>query len=77
MYHFGRRLSPLIEESPQLSAIAEMQTQAYLVAMNALSLLDPKNAWITLRNPPEASSPVVSLPFLLGESSSLIWYFLE
>lgn len=66
MYQFARRLTPLMEKSPQFSAIAEMQVQAYLVAMNALSLLDPKNSWITLPNPPEASLSVFLFFFFPG-----------
>jgi len=48
MYQFARRLAPLMETTAQFVVLGEMQAQAYLVAMNALSLIDPKSAWISL-----------------------------
>ncbi|GJJ16272.1 hypothetical protein Clacol_010568 [Clathrus columnatus] len=56
MYQFARRLSPFMEGSSQFVVVAEMQAEAYLVAINALSLLDPKNAWIALPIPSEILS---------------------
>lgn len=44
--------------SQQFVVISEMQAHAYLVAMNALSLIDPKNAWISMPIAPEAVSQV-------------------
>lgn len=50
--------------SPQhFVALSEMQAQAYLVAMNALSLIDPKSAWISMTVTPEIVTQVSSFGF--------------
>lgn len=47
MYQHGRRLAE-IALAPQVETqeIATMQARSYLAAINALSLVDYKNAWI-------------------------------
>ncbi|KAF8574446.1 hypothetical protein K439DRAFT_1399027 [Ramaria rubella] len=56
MYQFARRLSSYMTSPEQFIALSEMQAQAYLVAMNALSLIDPKSAWISMPVTPDAVS---------------------
>ncbi|KIJ26033.1 hypothetical protein M422DRAFT_236708 [Sphaerobolus stellatus SS14] len=52
MYQHARRLDPLLDSSPHFVEIANLQLESYLVALNALSLIDPKSAWISLPIPP-------------------------
>jgi len=56
MYQHARRLDPLLESSPHFVEIANLQLESYLVALNALSLIDPKSAWISLPIPPGIQS---------------------
>ncbi|KAF8076014.1 nucleoporin Nup120/160-domain-containing protein [Lyophyllum atratum] len=51
MYQRARRLQNLINDPTSFASLAEEQLEAYLVAINALSLVDQKNAWILLPMP--------------------------
>lgn len=64
MYQYARRLSAYMASPQQFVALSEMQAHAYLVAMNALSLIDHKSAWISMPATPEAISQVHSHEFL-------------
>jgi hypothetical protein len=48
MYQRARKLHDLINDPSTLVTLAEEQLEAYLVAMNALSLLDRKSAWVSM-----------------------------
>lgn len=58
MVQYARRLSSHMKSSQYFVVLSEMQAHAYLVAMNALSLIDPKNAWISMPIAPEVASQV-------------------
>lgn len=47
MYQRARKLHSLIVGNPSLvNSLADEELNAYLTAMNALSLVDSKNAWL-------------------------------
>jgi hypothetical protein len=46
MYQRARKLHHLIGDPTLFFSLVEDQLEAYMVAMNALSLLEKKNAWI-------------------------------
>jgi nuclear pore complex protein Nup160 len=49
MYQRARKLQDLIASDISLSAtLAGQQQEAYMVAINSLSLVDPRNAWFLL-----------------------------
>jgi hypothetical protein len=48
MYQRARKLHNLIGDPNGLFIVAEEQLEAYLVAINALSLVDRKSAWVAL-----------------------------
>ncbi|KAI0363723.1 hypothetical protein BV20DRAFT_957701 [Pilatotrama ljubarskyi] len=48
MYQRARKLAALMGDPAAFLELAELQLEAYLVAMNSLALVDPKNQWITL-----------------------------
>lgn len=49
MYQRARKLGNVISNNPdQFLTLAELQLEAYLVCINALSLIDPKSAWFVL-----------------------------
>ncbi|KNZ75687.1 Nuclear pore complex protein [Termitomyces sp. J132] len=48
MYQRARRLQDLITEPALFASLAEEQLEAYSLAINALSLVDSRNAWILL-----------------------------
>lgn len=54
MYQHARRIAPLVASSAQFTEISELQAESLLVAMNALSLIEPKSAWISLPALPDA-----------------------
>ncbi|KAJ7590746.1 nucleoporin Nup120/160-domain-containing protein [Mycena floridula] len=55
MYQRARRLHDLVLNKPSLmTALAPQELEAYMIAMNSLSLVDPKNAWILLRGSVES-----------------------
>ncbi|KZT41120.1 hypothetical protein SISSUDRAFT_1059684 [Sistotremastrum suecicum HHB10207 ss-3] len=48
MYEHARRLSGFSVESNRLVEIRRQEAEAYLIAINALSLLEPNSAWIVV-----------------------------
>ena len=48
MYQRARKLEALMGDASAFAELAELQLEAYVVAMNALALVDPKSQWITL-----------------------------
>jgi len=54
MYQRARKLATLATEPSNFVPMAELQIEAYLAAVNALSLVDQKVAWIAI---PLAAEP--------------------
>lgn len=54
MYQRARKIQDLIHDPQMFSSLVEEQLEAYSVAVNALSLVDPQNAWILLPITPES-----------------------
>ena len=48
MYQRARKLAALMGDPATFIELAELQLEAYVVAMNSLALVDVKNQWITL-----------------------------
>ena len=48
MYQRARKLAVLMGDASAFAELAELQLEAYVVAMNSLALVDPKSQWITL-----------------------------
>jgi hypothetical protein len=48
MYQRARKLATLASEPSNFVPMAELQIEAYLAAVNALSLVDQKVAWIAI-----------------------------
>ncbi|KAI8984997.1 nucleoporin Nup120/160-domain-containing protein [Trametes punicea] len=48
MYQRARKLATLMGDPATFFEFAELQLEAYVVAMNSLALVDPKNQWIML-----------------------------
>ncbi|KAL7282041.1 hypothetical protein ACG7TL_003508 [Trametes sanguinea] len=48
MYQRARKLASLMGDPATFFELAELQLEAYVVAMNSLSLVDSKNQWVTL-----------------------------
>lgn len=48
MYQRARKLATLAAEPSNFVPMAELQMEAYLGAVNALSLVDQKVAWIVI-----------------------------
>ncbi|KAG6919322.1 hypothetical protein DXG01_007455 [Tephrocybe rancida] len=51
MYQRAIRLQDLITDPTSFASLAEMQLEAYSLAINSLSLIDLKNAWVLLPLP--------------------------
>ncbi|KAG6866010.1 hypothetical protein C0991_009682 [Blastosporella zonata] len=51
MYQRARKIQDLIRDSTSFAALAEEQLEAYNIAINSLSLVDSKNAWVLLPVP--------------------------
>lgn len=58
MYQRARKLASLIDDRSQFINLVELQLEAYVVAMNALSLIESKNAWIVMPVTGEAEHEV-------------------
>lgn len=59
MYQRARKLGNAISNNPvQFLDLAELQLEAYLVSINALSLIDPKSAWFVLPISAESGNEV-------------------
>jgi hypothetical protein len=48
MYQRAQKIHQLITTAALFAELAEDELEAYLIAINALSLLDAKDAWIVL-----------------------------
>ncbi|TCD70458.1 hypothetical protein EIP91_003219 [Steccherinum ochraceum] len=48
MYQRAKKLAALTQDPAEFHSLADLQMDAYGVSMNALSLVDPKNAWFVL-----------------------------
>ena len=48
MYQRARKLAAIMSDASAFAELAELQLEAYVVAMNSLALVDPKSQWITL-----------------------------
>ena len=48
MYQRARKLEALMGDASAFAELADLQLEAYAVAMNALALVDSKSQWITL-----------------------------
>lgn len=48
MYQRARKFSAAMGDAAAFVELAELQLEAYVVAMNALALVDPRSQWITL-----------------------------
>jgi nuclear pore complex protein Nup160 len=48
MYQRARKLQDLINDAVSFASLAEDQLEGYNIAINALSLVDQKNAWVLL-----------------------------
>ncbi|KAG5654657.1 hypothetical protein H0H81_009905 [Sphagnurus paluster] len=51
MYQRARKLHDLINDATSFASLAEEQLEGYSIAINALSLVDQKNAWVLLPMP--------------------------
>jgi hypothetical protein len=54
MYQRARKLQENTAHSPDVITLMEEQLEAYLLAINSLSLLGTKCAWIVIQIPPNA-----------------------
>lgn len=61
MYQRARKLGTLAAEPSNFVPMAELQIEAYLGAVNALSLVDQKVAWIAIPLAAESDHLVCSL----------------
>lgn len=67
MYQHGRRLAEIPCRPSDFGELATLQARAYLGAVNALSLVNPENAWVVLPVTPESVSNVsIGLSVLLN-----------
>ena len=48
MYQRARKLEALMVDASAFAELADLQLEAYVVAMNALALVDSKSQWVTL-----------------------------
>lgn len=59
MYQRARKFAVLRSNSPEhFLSLGELQLEAYIVSINALSLIDPKSAWIVLPSTPDTANEV-------------------
>ncbi|EIN10816.1 hypothetical protein PUNSTDRAFT_65808 [Punctularia strigosozonata HHB-11173 SS5] len=69
MFQRARKLSDALATDSDFMTLSELQLEAYGVAMNSLSLLDEKDAWITLSVPSKIGSERRRLSKYFPESS--------
>ena len=48
MYQRARKLGALTGDPTDFHALADLQLEAYVVSINALSLVEPKSAWFSM-----------------------------
>jgi nuclear pore complex protein Nup160 len=58
MYQRARKLQDLINDAVSFASLAEQQLEAYNIAINSLSLVDQKNAWVLLPIPADTTHEV-------------------
>jgi hypothetical protein len=59
MYQRARKLQEARVEMSQLLEMADMQREALVTALNAMALLDEKNAWFVLPSAPSTSQVTI------------------
>lgn len=59
MYQRGRKLAAIQASRKDMLELAVMQREAYVVALNALSLLDAKSAWFVLSSVSSTTQDIV------------------
>jgi nuclear pore complex protein Nup160 len=62
MYQRARKLQDLISDPISFASLAEDQLEAYNIAINSLSLVDQKNAWVLLPISTDTSHEVCFVP---------------
>ncbi|KZT55332.1 hypothetical protein CALCODRAFT_484882 [Calocera cornea HHB12733] len=66
MYHHGRRLGALSNAKLDFQSVTVNQAQSYLAAINCLSLVEPRNAWVVStraeRDPTASTSTTHHIP---------------
>ena len=63
MYQRARKLHDLSGDSSLILPLAEEQLEAYLIAINALTLLDRNSAWVVLPIAKDVGTEVSIAPF--------------
>lgn len=58
MLHQSRRIGEMSGRGGSLKDIATFQCQSYLAAINALSLVEPRHAWVAVYNEEETREKV-------------------
>ena len=66
MYQRAKKLATLSAEPENFVSMAELRIEAYLGAVNALSLVDQKVAWIAIPLAAESDYTVSCLLLVLG-----------
>ena len=66
MYQRARKLLDLVGDSAMFEKLAETVIEAYLISINALALLDPKNAWLTMPVTDDGTRQVIQNPHWLS-----------
>ena len=62
MYQRARKLQELISDGVSFASLAEDQLDAYNIAINSLSLINPQNAWVPLPIPTDNTHEVRFIP---------------
>jgi nuclear pore complex protein Nup160 len=65
MYQRARKLQALIDHPTTFVSLAEDQLEAYNIAINSLSLVELKNAWVLLPITSDSAHQVRSLSFVV------------
>jgi hypothetical protein len=76
MYQHGQRLAEIVDRNgPDFVEAMALQAKSYLAAINALSLVDQRNAWIQYVLPPGESSKVGDIfgPVLRGAFTAFLF----
>lgn len=71
MYQHGQRLAEIVDHnSPDFVEAMASQAKSYLAAINALSLVDQRNAWVQYVLPPGEHSKVGGISTTVAEKHS-------
>ncbi len=73
IYQRARKLEAAMGDATAFAELAELQLEAYVVAMNSLALVDPKSQWITLPITTESKHEVSGLSHLGWKLYSIIY----